>query len=532
MAGKKLKKFMAALLAGVMVLSMTACGSGKTSGNEGAAAEEAEEGALVVGIYSGIDTLNPWANGRIMHDMVTYMLYETLASRQGGATDLDYILMKGYEQIDDTTYNVEIYDYIKDAEGNSITASDVVFSFEQYMANWATDVESISAIDDYHVQLKMNSTAEGTFEYIVCKVPIASEKAYNDSPDQFATTSCGTMPYTVAGGEDYVNGSKIIARKTDSYWQTDESLIYPGSVANSDVIQLDIIEESTQMALAIEEGTVSFAQYLDPQLLDEVKSRENLEVFPLSAAEDRGILFCMTEESPFYDNLALRQAVLYAIDNEAVAEACGYGYATPSKVSCGDAELTIGYDSSWETEPYAYDPEKAKELLTEAGYDAGELTIRCLCNDNQTITTMWTIIQANLQEVGINAELNVCEGTTYGSYRDGTSGQYDLAYPGPGNDGYVTGDLWKTLFNRNNYSSGRTMGGGLDDELQALYDAIAAPDGYTQENLNAFYEYITDNALYYQIYSLPFYGAYDKDKIADYYTDYNRFVRPNTIVVK
>lgn len=541
MKNKKLKKILSSLLVGTMVLALAGCGGSGDSESEGESEEasedtveiaEEEEGALVVGIYGGLDSLNPWTSGRITKDMVTYVLYETLASCQSGSTEIDNILMKEYTQVDDVTYDVTIYDYITDAAGNSITASDVVFSFEQYMANWANTVESIEATGDYTFELKLNTTAAGAFEYIVCKVPIASEQAYNDSPDQFASTSCGTMPYTVAGGSDYVNGTTIIARKTGTYWQTDESLIYPGSVAESDIIQFDILEEPTQLALAVENGSVDFAMYVDTSLLDEVSGYEGVELAQMPSSEDRGIMFCMTEDSPFYDNLALRQAVLYAIDNEAVAEACGYGYGTASNVTCGSKELTVGYDESWETSPYAYDKEKAKELLAEAGYGENELHLSLLCNNNKTITTMWQIIQANLLDIGIDAELNVVEGTTYGSYRDGTSGQYDLAYAGPGNGGYVTSDLWNTLFNRNNYESGRTWAGLLDDDLQAMYDAIAAPDGYTQENLDAFYQYITDNALYYQIYSLPEYAAYNTEVVSDYYIDWNRFVRANTIVMK
>lgn len=540
MVGKKLKKWMAVLLAGAMTVSLAACGGSDSESDSGSStadteqastAEKGEDGALVVGIYGGLDSLNPWTSGRITKDMVTYVLYETLASCQSGAKDLDNILMKSYEKVDDTTYDIEIYDYIKDAAGNPVTASDVVFSFEQYVKNWATTVESVKALDDYHVELKLNTTAAGSFEYIVCKVPIAAEKAYNDSTDQLATTSCGTLPYTVAGGKDYVNGTKIVARKTGSYWQTDESLIYPGSAAYSDIIQFDILEEPTQLALAVEDGRIQFAQYIDASLLDEVAAKDNLELGQIPSSEDRGIMLCMTEDSPFYDNLALRQAVLYAIDNDAVAEACGYGYGSGSTVTCGNSKLTIGFNEEWDSSPYAYDPDKAKELLKEAGYDENELTLRMLSNNNKYQTTMWQIIQANLMDVGINAELNVCEGTTYGTYRDGTSGQYELAYAGPGNGGYVTADLWNTLFNRNNYSSGATWAGLKDDKLQQLYDNIAAPDGYTQENLDTFYQYITDNALYYSIYDLPEYAAYDKNIVSDYFIDWNRFVRANTIQV-
>lgn len=545
MKSKKIKGLLVSLLACSMITALAGCGGSGGSDAGGSAGETkedtadsteesaeapasaAEEGELVVGMYNGLDSLNPWTSGRITKDMVTYVLYETLASCQSGATEIDPILMKEYEQIDDTTYAITIYDYIKDAEGNSITASDVVFSFEQYMANWATTVDSIEATGDYTLELKLNTSAAGSFEYIVCKVPIASEAAYNNSPDGFASTSCGTTPYTVAGGKDYVNGTTVVARKTDSYWQTEESLIYPGSEANAETIRFDILSEPTQLALAVKNGTVDFAMYIDSSLLDEVSEYEGVELAQMPSSEDRGVMFCMTEESPFYDNLELRQAVLYAIDNEAIAEACGYGYGKASDVTCGNAELTVGFEDSWKTSPYAYDLEKAKELIQASGYDG--TVLRLLCNNNAKITTMWQIIQANLLEAGIQAELNVVEGTTYGSYRDGTSGQYDMAYAGPGNGGYVTADLWNTLFNRNNYESGRTWAGLLDDELQELYDEIASPDGYTSENLNAFYQYITDNALYYQIYDLPEYAAYNSEKINGYYIDWNRFVRANTI---
>ena len=172
------------------------------------------------------------------------------------------------------------------------------------------------------------------------------------------------MPYTVAGGADYVNGTSIIARATDSYWQTDESLIYGGSVQNADVIEFDILEESTQLALAVENGDVDMAMYIDSSLVDEVGATDGIELAEMTAAEERGIMFNMTEDSVFYDNLPLRQAVLYAIDNEAVADACGYGHGTASTVTCGQDGITIGYNPAWETSPYSYEPEKAKARVS------------------------------------------------------------------------------------------------------------------------------------------------------------------------
>ncbi len=539
---KNLQRLMAALLAMAMLFALAACGNtgdDSNSSNPGTSQTGTEnptvntdvgasedEVVLSVGLYNGLDSLNPWTSGRITKDMVTYTLYETLASCQNGATEFESIMIKDWKQVDDVTYNVEIYDYIKDAAGNPVTASDIVFSFNQYNEYWATTMDTITPTGDYTFELKLTTTAAGAFQYIICKVPIATEKAYNDSPDQFASTACGTMPYTVAGGDDYVSGTTIVARKTGEYWQTDESLVYEGSKAYSDVIVFNILSEATQMALAVQNKDIDIALYVTTSMLDEVSTYDGVQLVQMPSSEDRGFQFCMTEDSIFYDNLALRQAILYAIDNEAVAEACGYGYGAPADVTCGSEALTVGFNDEWKTSPYTYDPEKAQQLLKEAGYNGEE--IRLLCNTNATITMMWTVIQANLQAVGINATINVAEGTSYGGYRDGTSGQYELCYAGPGNGGYVTADLWNTLFNRNNYASGATWAGLVDDDLQALYDAIAAPGGYTQDNLDAFYDYITENALYYKVYDLPEYAACQSD-VTGYFLDWNRFIRPNTI---
>ena len=142
-----------------------------------------------------------------------------------------------------------------------------------------------------------------------------------------------------------------------------KALSMGGSVKNADVIEFDVLEESTQPALAVENGDIDMAMYIDSSLVDEVGNTDGIELAEMTAAEERGIMFNMMEDSVFYDNLPLRQAVLYAIDNEAVAEACGYGHGTASTVTCGQDGLTIGYSSDWETSPYSYDPEKQRNCL-------------------------------------------------------------------------------------------------------------------------------------------------------------------------
>ena len=82
------------------------------------------------------------------------------------------------------------------------------------------------------------------------------------------------------------------------------------SMGNADVIEFDVLEESTQLALAVENGDIDMAMYIDSSLVDEVGNTDGIELAEMTAAEERGIMFNMMEDSVFYDNLPLRQAML------------------------------------------------------------------------------------------------------------------------------------------------------------------------------------------------------------------------------
>ena len=86
------------------------------------------EGEIVVGIISDPENMGPWAGmsqGRIA---ILNTVYEYLITRENGETK--GVLAKNWTQKDDTTYEVELYDYIHDTEGNPITASDIKFCFD------------------------------------------------------------------------------------------------------------------------------------------------------------------------------------------------------------------------------------------------------------------------------------------------------------------------------------------------------------------------------------------------------------------
>lgn len=542
------KRLLAILLILTMAIGLAACGGGTqnaasteadesksaavdnvSSGDVGDASKGSAGGTLKIGMYSGLDTMDPFVLGRSSKTAVLGSVYETLFVLERGTGDLVPVMVSEYTQQDDVTYEVTLYDYIYDVAGNNITAEDVKWCYEQYLAAGnVLDLEEIEVTDTYTLVFHLTSAAPGTINMVASAAFILSKNAGESL--NLSTTTCGTIGYTCTS---FVEGASITLEKEAdfTYWQTDADKAYAGSVANADVIEFHILTEPTQLALAVEQGTVDLAIYVDPSMLDEVLTHEHMVADAADSREDRGIMFCMTEDSPFYDNQALRQAVLYAIDNEAVALACAYGYGSATTTVCGGEGVSIGYNPEWETDRYHYDPDKARELLAEAGYAEGELTLRCLCNNNSAITMMWQVIQSNLRDIGIEAKIDTVDGTTYGAYRDGTSGMYDIAYGAPSKLGYFTQNCWNTLFNRNNYDSGLTWFGLADDHLQELYDALTVPGGYTQENLDAFYYYIEEGAWYYQIYDMAEYAVYNDTTIASFSKEYSGMIMANTVLL-
>lgn len=522
-----MKRFLATLLACSMLFSLTACGGGaagtatSTAAQSTATAVASGKTLIKIGIDSTLDSLDPWGVAKPSKSFIVGTLYQPLAiAAEVGSDEIVGVLAKSWEKLDDYTYQVTLYDNIKDTQGNPFTASDAIFSFNKYAEVNSSNVKSMEKLDDQTFTMTLDTAVPGMFQTLAQDVYMTTEAGYNAAGDGLSATSCGTSPYKLS---QFVSGSKVVLEKNDTYWQTDAVLNHPSYKANVDVIEFDILTEVTQMGLALEQGDIQMGLWVNNSLLGNLETHENLELYSAPCTESRGIMFNMTESSPFYNNLKLREAVCYAIDNEAIVEACSYGYGEVSKGIIGSADCTVGYNTAWDNYPYQYDPEKAKTLLSEAGYKPGELSVRLLSNNNAVIKTLWEVVQANLMAIGINASLDIYDGSTYGSYRDGTSGMYELAYCGAQMGGDVT-KCWDTVFNANNRDSGRTWFGLKDTKLQSMYDALTQPNGFTTANIEEFHSYVQDNLLYYQILDLPTFVVFDNTKVTAVHNDNRNFM--------
>lgn len=511
-----MKRTLAWILSILMVISLlTGCGSNGSETETVEAAtksgsvsdENAEVGAdvrvsdviaekVVVASYSDLPDMSPWAgegNGRL--DTIIE-IYETLFTRLGFGGEFVGVLASGYEEVDEKTFNVTIYDNIYDSNGNPITASDVAFSYNKAIElgniSKIANIDHAEAIDEFTVQLVWKKVPKADdFESMVGKVFVVSEKSYNESPDGMVSTPVGTGPYKVI---DYVGGNHVTMEATGNYWQDADKIVAATQLSNVKVIQYDFVTESAQRTIALETGAANLCANISSDDISKfMDGGEYADTYDVALYDNNMCynLYPNCDASSPLSDINVRLAVFHAIDSAALATSVYGDLAAPLTALANPAYGD--YLADWDNNDYfKYDLDLSAQYLKEAGYEPGELTITLLCSSAVYIKRQAELIQAFLDAAGINVEIESLASSMYqNSLKDPTA--WDIALAQNASYTYVT-TMWLNIFDENNFSWGGTKNFVCDEELQALLTACASREGHTEENIMAFHDYIVENA--------------------------------------
>ena len=528
-----MKKLIAITLSVMMVVTMlAACGntddaadSAETtaaSADEAASVEETSseinyDSELVVGVSSDIgsmDQLGAGTSGAIIKKILVYESLFYLDENQ----ELLPLLAKSYTDLGDGTYEVELFDYIYDSEGNHITASDVAFSFEQFIGSsgntttWKT-ITDYEATGDYTFQFTMDPEMVGQLENILSRVSIISQQSYEDSGDELATYPIGTGGY-VLDTENSVSGSIYVFTRRDDYWQTDEEYICDRNANYLKTLTVRIYTEAATLANALEIGEIDFSSDIEAtywsMFLDD--DGEALDGYTTISGENNAFVhltFNCSDDSPFHD-INLRKAMCYAIDAAALAyqvygargEVC-YNATNPNLFD------TIADDGS---DYFGYDVEYAQELVDASDYD-GE-TIVMLVLPKYTVNSCAVLIQSYCAAVGINIELLEYDYATYRTVRQETENvEYDVELLGATSAVQYVYTASEDM--GADYSSGLSRILIEDETLDELYTLISEAETDTEENVQAFLDYVEEQCYSYGLYYADKIFIGNSDKITD-----------------
>lgn len=437
---KKRNRILSLLLAGVMALGLTACGAS----NAGAAADETGSAAVStesassdtaasgekiinVGVTNTVGSLNPLLlNGGEINKYATGLMFLPLMELDA---DLNFegMLADSITTEDNKNFIVHIDDAATWSDGTPVTADDVVYTalrlaspvigntammyyvFEGvgddgFVEEGAESIDGIQKVDDKTVQFTTKeempiTTFENSYARYLLTLPKHVIEQYSE--EELSTADWFNHP-------DVVSGPFIVTDfDVDHYISYEANKDYWKGAPKIDKLNIKIVDGS-QLYAGLQSGEIDITQQTMSDIPQEdyesVEALDNVEVVYGSPVTNQSV-FIQTKNVP---DVKVRQAMLYAIDRQQILEELlnGHGEIVDGFLS----SASPFYDDS--LTPVSYDPEKAKALLEEAGWD-GSQTIRFYVNSgDSTFVNAASIIAAEWAAVGIKAEIQTVDFAT------------------------------------------------------------------------------------------------------------------------
>lgn len=369
----------------------------------------ADKSDIVVAVDADVDTLHPTDFSTTVELGVLNQIYDTLLYYSpDGTKDPEPRIAESYEISDDgLDYTFHLRDDVTFHDGTPVTADDVVFSIElykasEYQGSQISMLSSVEATDEHTVVCHLDAPYS-PFLQGICSPMIASKAYYESSEDDFVNNPIGTGPYKFVSR---AKGSNIKLEANEDY--------YRGAPEIKEVT-FEVIPDSSTKAIALQTGEVNFAE-IDSATKPQLEANPAITIAEVPTSTFSYIAM-NTEKEPFND-VKVRQAINYAIDRDNLVAVCYDGEAEVNSNIC--AKERFGYsDDQFQ---YTYDPEKAKELLAEAGietpYDLGEILVA------EKYSNLATVIQNDLKAVGLDVTISVKEFNSYIS--DLQNGSYGI----------------------------------------------------------------------------------------------------------
>jgi len=447
--------------------------------------------------FGALTSLDPYASLNSDCDRISYAaIYDTLIAMELDGSFSPQLSTEWTVSDDGLTYTFTIREGVSFHDGTPLDAAAVVFNFDRYRAEgttypYATPLRPITTVEAPDATTVVFTLANPSAPFLagVSFAPIVSPTAVEQLGDDFQLQSVGSGPFRFT---EWTPGSKATFDRNESYW-----LAAPDGqpLPYYDQLIIDAVPDDSVRLLNLRSGEFEYVERLSIRDVTTASADTSIKVHPTVGGT--GYCLAMNPNQAPFDNKVLRQAVQAAVDRQSIIDniSFGEGYLSP----LGFARDTWFY---LEEPSPVYDPELAKQLLTEAGYPDGIDVSFSIINrpvDNQIAQ----IVADNLTEVGIRTTIDVLERTTWVELWNSRQGQIgSLIAGGGGTDPGLAASMYDP-------SAASNFAGYDSAPIQEL---IAEQDQISDqaERLRIWGEIgeiRIDDAVYVQIGIVPGYGA-------------------------
>jgi peptide/nickel transport system substrate-binding protein len=367
-------------------------------------------------------------------------LYDTLLEPSGDGKSIEPGLATGYEVSDDgLSFTLKLRQGVKFADGTPLTVDDVKWSLDRARdpnnGAWNFTLTSVDSVetkrDDTIVLHLKNPDPALAAALAVFNSSIMSKKLFEAAPGAndadkakaFGEHPVGTGPFVL---ESWDRGTKMVLKKNPNYWQNGED---GKPLPYLDEVDFQIIPDDATRILKLQSGEVDGAEFIPYSRVAELKGDPNIdmELFPSTKVTYLTWNIRPSLKSGTANPLAdekVRQALNYAIDKNALIKVVTFGTGKPmGSYMSSSTPLFHGTDSL-----YAFDLQKAKSLLKEAGKDGGfELNAMVLAGNADDIASLSTI-QQMWAPLGVKLSIEQADNATMVSRYDADEFQIQIGY--------------------------------------------------------------------------------------------------------
>ncbi len=400
----------------------TAGGSGGTTAGAGGDQPAELPAEYRWPLHADAPTLDPIQITDTVSDTVAKRIFSTLVKFATDGTVINDLAEDWWISEDGLEYHFKLREGVTFHNGEPLTAHDVAYSYTRLvdseqptkrhslmtyvngaMEFYAGEVDQVRGIiveDDHNIVLTL-SGPYAPFIQVLCMANfcVVPESVVEDDPEGFGAHPIGSGPFMF---DSWERGERITLVANPDYFKGAPKL---------ERVTFMVFEDEKTRFENFKAGALEHCD-IPPSQIQEVRGDPALNA--LVQGEPAMDMYCYgfnCEQPPFKDNTALRRALNYAVDKQNIIDNIWGGL-----VSLQQTFVPEGMFYFWDDSPgYPYDPEKAAQLLEQAGYPGGEGLEELVLNIDTPLTNKLVAqaVQEDLRQIGVTVRIEV---TDWGSF--------------------------------------------------------------------------------------------------------------------
>lgn len=401
-----------------------------------------------------VSTLDPYNAVGTTTAQIIFHIFNAL-TRTDAEGNVEGDLAESYQALDDTTWEVVLKKGIKFQNGEDFNADAVKFSIERMLnqekkfsitADFSF-IKEVQVIDEYKVNIITHEPYPGFPLRMFYLAMVPPQYIQEKGDEYFAKNPIGTGAFKF---KEWVKDDRLVLTANENY--------FGGAPAIDEVIFKSIPEDASRIA-ALEAGEIDIMSGVPTSQAARLRENKNIEV--VAWPTTRGVYVGLnTLNDELLKNKKFRQALNYAVDADSIVANIldGNGKVTATNL------VSQYFGFAEDVQPYPYDPEKAKQLLQEAGYNNEPLIFAVAPGSYMNAKEVAEAIAGQLKQVGV--QVNVVDKENSLFRNDIMTGKIEPLYLNGIGGPYASSELIARI----GYGTGQRYSTYANSEFDALRD--------------------------------------------------------------